>query len=382
VDHTFDPSEQNAVAAYLNSEGALFVSGSEIGWDLAHKGNGIDFYQNYLGADLTGDDAGTYIVTPTAEGIFVGLGPFDFRDNYDADWPDQLAPRPGSISALEYAGGDGGIAAVQYQAGGCRRVVYLGFPFETIDAAARPAVMARVLGYLGADRCLVLAPRTAITVPVHGGAYNAVPPFGGVAVGTNPIDRVEVQISDPLGRYWDGVAWITASQWLTAIGTAAWHYPLPPTVLTGTTSVTTLDQGEHQVWARAWDMATVPDGTPAFASFIFDTIAPATPTLLAPANGITVTTAPTGFFWQGPFGDTGSALGYNLQIGADVLTRTVTYYLHSGLYATGVHTWRVRAFDAAGNRSPWTFDRHFVVDRYAWHLPLIFKGFDDAGPKP
>lgn len=373
VDHTFDPVEQSIVANYLNSGRGLFVSGAEIGWDLVTRGNGPEFYRTYLGADMIGDDAGTYVAAPAPGGIFAGLPNIQFRDEYDADYPDQLAPRTGSVAALNYVGGAGGVAAVQYDAGNCRRVVYLGFPFETIAAQQRSEVMARVLGYLSAGGCLQNPPETAIATPVDGKALNHVPDFGGTAGGEHPIQRVEVQISGPDGRYWDGHDWIMPSLWLTAVGTTAWQYPLPPEVLTGTPTITSLDQGEYSLWARARDVVDSLDPSPAFAGFIYDTISPTVPTLLWPADGVTVTRELTGFFWHGPLSDTGSTLGYHLQIDEQVLTRNITYYVPPGMLAVGVHTWRVRAFDAAGNRSQWTVPWSFVIDRYDYYLPLVDK---------
>jgi N-acetylmuramoyl-L-alanine amidase len=371
ADHTFDLREQSVLTAYLDNEGGLFVSGAEIGWDLVTQGNGPDFYRTYLGADVAGDDADTYLAAPTAGGIFADLGVVEFRDSYDADFPDQLAPRAGSIAALDYLGGAGGTAAIQYDAGGCRRVVYVGFPFETIAATKRSALMARVLGYLGGDGCLVLPPQAAIATPISGSAFNIIPDFGGTALGVKPIDRVEVWISDPGGRYWNGQSWITASQWLVAAGTADWHYPLPP-----------LEQGQYRLGARVWDTTNLSDTTPALASFIYDTVSPTLPTLLAPADGSVLTGAPSGFFWRGPLSDTGSAVGYNLQINGLNLTRTVTYYIPSEWFASGIYTWRVRAIDAAGNRSPWTTSWTFVVGRYNSYLPLIRQDYgQDVGFK-
>lgn len=368
LDHTFDSREQSVLATYLDSGGGLFVSGAEIGWDLVTRGNGPDFFHTYLGADMAGDDAETYVVMPTAGGIFAGLGPIEFRDSYDADFPDRLTPRSGSIAALDYLGGAGGTAAIQYDAGACRRVVYLGFPFETSAATKRSALMGRVLGYLGSGGCLVLRPQAAITSPANGSAFNTVPEFGGTALGVNPIDRVEVWISDAGGRYWNGQDWVTAFQWLAATGTTDWHYPLPP-----------LDQGQYRLGARTWDTNNFSDTTPALVTFIYDTISPTMPTLLAPTHGSVFTGAPPGFLWRGPLSDTGSELGYNLQIDAQSLTRAVTYYVPSGWFATGLYTWRTRAFDAAGNHSPWTPSWAFVVGRYNSLLPLILKDHGQSG---
>jgi hypothetical protein len=235
--------------------------------------------------------------------------------------------------------------------------------------------MGRVLGYLGAGGCLMVTPHTAITTPLSGAAFNTIPHFGGTAGGVNPIDRVEVRVRDPVGRYWDGTAWITVSRWLTALGTTAWRYPLPTPVLTSTTLTPALDQGEHHLWARAWDTANISDTTPAFASFIFDTISPTTPTLIAPASGITLTAAPTGFLWRGPPNDAGSALSYNLNLDSRILTLAVTYHTPLIGFIAGEHTWRVRAFDAAGNRSPWTDSWTFFMDTYDFFLPVGFKKY-------
>ncbi|MEA3392908.1 MAG: fibronectin type III domain-containing protein, partial [Candidatus Marinimicrobia bacterium] len=65
VDETFNNVEQDSVESYLKQGGKLFVSGSEIAWDLDNKGSTADkaFIHNYLKAAYTGDDAGNYSVT-------------------------------------------------------------------------------------------------------------------------------------------------------------------------------------------------------------------------------------------------------------------------------------------------------------------------------
>ena len=56
---TFSAAEQILVQQYLESGGKIFVSGSEIGWDLFEKGTPSDknFYTNYLKAIYKSDDA-------------------------------------------------------------------------------------------------------------------------------------------------------------------------------------------------------------------------------------------------------------------------------------------------------------------------------------
>jgi len=50
VDETFNSTEQTKVTNYLKQGGNLFVSGSEVGWDLDYKGGTSDknFYNNFL----------------------------------------------------------------------------------------------------------------------------------------------------------------------------------------------------------------------------------------------------------------------------------------------------------------------------------------------
>ncbi|MBN1478242.1 hypothetical protein JXA47_15915, partial [Candidatus Sumerlaeota bacterium] len=153
ADSTFDPAEQTAVANFLAGGGDLFVSGSEIGWDLEAQGNGLPFYQSTLRSDHVADDAGTYSITG-GSGIFSGIGAFTFDNGslfYDPDFPDTLQGINGSVVCLTYSGGAG--AGLQWPSGttpGTGRIVMLGFPFETITSASvRAAMMSEVLDFFG-----------------------------------------------------------------------------------------------------------------------------------------------------------------------------------------------------------------------------------------
>ncbi|MCP4589938.1 MAG: hypothetical protein GY842_04280 [bacterium] len=148
-DDTFDSVEQSRLTTYLSGGGKLFVSGAEIGWDLDHLGNGTSFYNNYLKASYSADDAGTYTAASVAGSIFDGIGSFTFDDGstiYNVDYPDVITPSGGSAAALSYVGGTGGSAGVTYD--GAFRLVHFGFPFETItDSLHRVNVMAAVIDF-------------------------------------------------------------------------------------------------------------------------------------------------------------------------------------------------------------------------------------------
>lgn len=148
---TFDAVEQTKVTNYLAAGGKLFLSGSEIGWDLDQSNNGRTFYNNSLKADYVSDDANTYLANGAAGSIFAGVSlQFDngSESTYDVTFPDVITPLGGATSVLTY-GGAGGTAGIAHDGGvGGSKLVMLAFPFETIlDPADRTDVMTRVLNF-------------------------------------------------------------------------------------------------------------------------------------------------------------------------------------------------------------------------------------------
>ena len=159
ADDTFNATEQAKVTSFINAGGNLFLSGSEIGWDLDQQNNGRTFYETTLKANYVNDDANTNTATAVAAGIFAGMSSFVFSTGssfsqldgqmYDVDYPDVIAPQAGAVSALTYSGGTGGTAAIQVAGtGGKGSIVMFGFPFETITSAARrQTAMGRILDF-------------------------------------------------------------------------------------------------------------------------------------------------------------------------------------------------------------------------------------------
>ena len=150
-DATFSSLERSRATTFLQNGGALFASGSEIAFDLINQGSGAAFAQNTLRIGFGADDAGTYNVTPAASGILDGVGAFDFDPAgapYDAATPDRLTLGTDAQACLNYVGGTGGIAGVQFT-GAIYNTVVFGFPFETITSASvRADVMQRVIEFL------------------------------------------------------------------------------------------------------------------------------------------------------------------------------------------------------------------------------------------
>lgn len=159
---TFSAAEQAEVQVFLEGGGNLFVSGSNVAWDLDRttgpSASDRAFFNDYLCADYANDDMDDYDVNGSGgQSIFgTDLVRFDegSRGIYRVTDPDRVNVSNGSVSALRSPSGE--ICGIQREgifgsgtAPG--RVVYLTFPFETIfDAAERAAVMADVLTFFGA----------------------------------------------------------------------------------------------------------------------------------------------------------------------------------------------------------------------------------------
>ena len=162
TDRTFDPNEQALVKSYLRNGGKLFVSGSEVAYDLDRPSGPIqadrDFLHEFLKARYAGDDANEYTVNGAASTIFQNInlryGVVAEGSPYEEDWPDYITPEGGSSVILHYgAVGNPVYAGAGFKGifpGGTQpgAVVYLAFPFETITTKVnRDSLMRRVYQY-------------------------------------------------------------------------------------------------------------------------------------------------------------------------------------------------------------------------------------------
>ncbi len=153
-DNTLTAADQAALTAYLDGGGRLFVSGQDIGWDIAREGE-PPFYRDYLHADYLADDSTYNELTGAGflNGITVTIQGGDGANNQD--FPSDIAVVGDGTGIFRYIA-DGDWAATAY-ADETYRVVYFAFGFEGINAAAdRQKVMAYVLNYL--KPCLLPPP--------------------------------------------------------------------------------------------------------------------------------------------------------------------------------------------------------------------------------
>ncbi len=153
----FLDEEKALVADFLDGGGRLFISGQDIGWDLADASSpwiDADFFETNLHATYESDDTNIVVdLTGVADDpIGDGLA-FDISGGTGADnqeFPSWIEPIGDDAERIvEYSDGSGAaIRAEHGDQGG--RVVYLAFGFEAIaDDATRDLLLARSLEWLG-----------------------------------------------------------------------------------------------------------------------------------------------------------------------------------------------------------------------------------------
>lgn len=166
ADETLSATEQNHIKTFLQNGGRLFISGSEIAWDLDYKGTAADknFMWNYLKAKYKDDaPAGApgahYQAGMLDHAAFAGLPPFYFDDGaqgtINVKYPDVLSGFHGGKGFMKYSALDttAGFAGILFEgmfpgASAPGKLVFMGFPFETVyPESVRTELMERVLNF-------------------------------------------------------------------------------------------------------------------------------------------------------------------------------------------------------------------------------------------
>lgn len=139
ADETFTGLEQTYIRDYLRQGGKLFVSGSEVAWDLDQQGTTADkaFINTYLKARYIADapTPNTPAGTAVSGTLFDGVPNFTFGQVYPEDWPDVIDTIGGSYPVMRYnATQTAGIAFRGLVSGGFieSKLVYLAFALETM----------------------------------------------------------------------------------------------------------------------------------------------------------------------------------------------------------------------------------------------------------
>jgi len=157
ADETFNSTEQIKVSGYLEQGGNLFVSGSEIGWDLDYSGSSADkqFYNNYLKAsylmDAPNNTANScYTVYSETDTLNFDNGT---HGTYNVDYPDVIKPLNGATSTIYYCNDTSQKANTIYSGtfgsgNSNAKLVYWAYPFETLYPQAKQVIeMKNIMDY-------------------------------------------------------------------------------------------------------------------------------------------------------------------------------------------------------------------------------------------
>ena len=152
ADETFSDEEQALVKTYLENGGSLFVSGSEIGWDLVEKGSATDkaFFADYMKANFIDDGKSEYSTALGVSGTSFSNITFDFSKLWTINYPDVISANGGSTEIFKY--NNTSFSGVAYKGtfgssstkGG---LVFLSFPIETANVSDIKTVINTTLDY-------------------------------------------------------------------------------------------------------------------------------------------------------------------------------------------------------------------------------------------
>jgi len=132
---TLSENEQNLIKDYLEQGGNLFISGSELGYDLYNHGSLQDreFFNNYLKASYVNDNALSLIVEGQSSSAFENIK-MNIGQVYYEDYPDEIASFGESKLCFKYSNGKG--AGIQFNgsfgnSASNGKVIYLSFGLES-----------------------------------------------------------------------------------------------------------------------------------------------------------------------------------------------------------------------------------------------------------
>lgn len=209
ADETFNSNEQNILKNYLRIGGKLFVTGSEIGYDLFENGSISDreFFQSYLKANYVADNSGSLSIYGEPNTVFEGttfnFGLVSYGSPYNEDYPDAIDTINGSQILLRY--NNNKIAAIGYKGlvpdgiNPCA-VFYMAFPFETIIGAdKRSELMNKIFQYFDLITSVEneFAPRKIVLYPNYPNPFNS---QTRIYFEVDEKKYIEISLFDILGR--------------------------------------------------------------------------------------------------------------------------------------------------------------------------------------
>jgi hypothetical protein len=155
---TVEATDRDAIAAYLDGGGRLFMAGQDIGWDIFDPSGyeyGVaaqNWYRTYLGATYVNDDTNDMSLygiasDPISDGMSFTISGGDGANNQA--YPSEIQPYGNGVACLLYS--TDREAAVRTDTGTWRSV-YMAFGFEGISTpSARNSLMDNILVWFGID---------------------------------------------------------------------------------------------------------------------------------------------------------------------------------------------------------------------------------------
>ena len=137
---SLEPRDRTAIQQFLNHGGKLFISGQDIGWDLAdpasenYSEQAVRFFQDYLHAEYRDDNSRSSEVIGLPGTIGQGMKFYIFQPRIGAhlQFPEWIEPTEPAKSCFRYDNGKGaGVVSTNSS-----KVLYLGFGFEAVDASS------------------------------------------------------------------------------------------------------------------------------------------------------------------------------------------------------------------------------------------------------
>ncbi len=224
-------------------------------------------------------------------------------------------------------------------------------------SSASPPVLSRILP---------AAAQPGETVTLHGANFaDDLPPLEPTLI--SPANGVAISdTADGVVLVWEASPSFDATgYWLDWDGSlidvgATTHYTTSP-----------LSDGVYTWTVATYDAAGNSSPYPEPWTFVVDATPPQVPTLLSPADGVTLSQETVTLTWQA----SAEASGYWLDLNGDVsdVGNTTAY---TEVLADGVYTWTVAAYDEWGNASAYADAWGFGVDAT---LPQVSAVFPDDG---
>ena len=147
---SLDAADRAALSGFLDAGGNLFLTGQDIGWDIWDQGgDAVTWYRTYLHTNYLLDDTNRNALTGVPgdimDGVTLVLAGGDGANNNT--YPSAVQPYDEFASGIFTYDNTAYTAATKAN-NGVHKVVYLAFPYESIDNAGdRSLLTARVLGW-------------------------------------------------------------------------------------------------------------------------------------------------------------------------------------------------------------------------------------------